>query len=1160
MNTLHPVFNDTLLRTGFANLHEALEAAGEVAMKSDDLEAAISALNRLTELCASVTTFATASRGTKIESWAAGAVLTNDGVMHIDDKVLVDGHGARLVPKIQYLNWVLRLHTDAISRVAQLIAGTLRRHTGDRWRELAKGLRRFEAPAFFRIRRDGDSYVGDSLTSADVAKIALEFFGAERNFMRHVVVTRWVAEQRDEDLLRLITGHANSGLEMPAPCSLYSPLAAIAAAGNELEDLLARWLPRFTPCKESAPIPFVKISAGRIAKGLGAHRHCLLSGLSGPMLVDWHLAAERIVSSIRRKITGVDGQLSPGANLLLHLAVFDGIHDSRDLRQIYSDLHGNLLATPSGWVIQVMRENYPAPLRINAQAPTAALLLHFSSAPASRDVAFEASTQELDSWLKAEWPSYFGDSKSSATDCLLACAALWCDLMIPTGLQYCYEAENCAALLDERSSAKLHAMPATPEAGNEQEGQQGTTSRASGDLEPYFNLINRVGDNTRQLGELKARASALEVELKRLPTPKRGTWIHALALVCGRNIELVRAGKASAIEFSSMRTYFSNLRRNIVGLSETHPGECDAMDWHHVAQHLREVLRSTGESAGKVMPGRSEDQLSAANWFLRSLKDCGFDVPDSVLLGQPSRFQTPHRPTAVAFISAEELATSKNLVRTWNQDHPIQLLRIELLPRLLKALSLRWSEAIYLRDTDILSGGSYVCIQSAGFSHLKSYSARRICPLQEDLRGPLDDLIVRLRHLNGQDRGSHFLFLDVDPSTDEPHVSHQIHGEISDSLRISSCSSNSRVHWLRTSGISDKLFPEWAEIYRRWQVGTLGPTVLAEYFGFTGDRAWHAERVRNESGHAQTRTTLAHYAAPSIQFRALALASTLAAMPPGPAVLANIGVSSDALRKESSRKMDIRTDPWLFVRRRSNPAADDPTGDRAPVAESSRTLPLRVDSLHGVLTISPAQLQYLALRLMDEPLERCQDRLRLATSECRVLEKYLEADRFVGDVLRQRVAAGDPNGRARAADIAHVLSAVGFRLANFLLCRDFGFSVNLLDLLSATPRSTPWSDRARELADEMKDSDFLIEIVPATRHDDLHSRVRLFKHAQLRIRPAQRDIGSLPRFFLTTTDTSESNRVRKARVTVLARLMCQAHLLALKGRGQHDQAQEAGEA
>ncbi|HEY9096123.1 MAG TPA: hypothetical protein VIN35_10295, partial [Hydrogenophaga sp.] len=213
--------SDDQIRAGFERMHVRSRALlSSTKHIKTDLESAIQSLNELTQLSAAMTVFSVAGRGSKVEEITWGALFCHRDFMWLEDKKVEFESSSRILPKVSFLQIALHRMFIARQAVAEELAVRLRRDLATQWKEVASGQLRFDAPAFEYITLKFGKVTRKPVTASDLEEISRQYFQAEKNFMRHVLVTHWAIAGKDRYLLRLITGHSMAGLALPAAGSM----------------------------------------------------------------------------------------------------------------------------------------------------------------------------------------------------------------------------------------------------------------------------------------------------------------------------------------------------------------------------------------------------------------------------------------------------------------------------------------------------------------------------------------------------------------------------------------------------------------------------------------------------------------------------------------------------------------------------------------------------------------------------------------------------------------------------------------------------------------------------------------------------------------------------------------------------------------------------
>ena len=1136
--------SDAELKAGFEKMEQDMHTHFQLVRINRSIAQRLSSFNELVRLSAAATIFTIGGRGSKIQNFKTGSVYLSQTILHVDDKDINDGRGSRLLPRTVYLSHVLARLGHAQALVASTIGKSLPKNRGDVWRELARGILRFDAEAFQWVDVRNGTPTRQPVLAADIETVAQKYFGRKKNFMRHVLITSWSISRMDRNLLRLITGHGATGLEMPAPCAVYSPRSAITEADRLLQTLLDRWLPCIDPTAEVAFTPrFSSLPARRIHKIHKANRHDLVTGISGPLLGRWHLAAEAVVNEIRKLLLAGTGPDGPEAKLWLHLVVFDGLHAPTDLDTIFENIRHAFRLGGCGWTYSFKRHGNAQPHRNPVQAPTAALLnghpgLLMEDQPSNpADVL-----KEVSDWLMTSLPHCWekSDVKSSPAEGMLACCALWCDLVVPSSLQYGYEPSNHAAMLDGFSSNQLLRLEPVFQPVQLARSNR-PTAHAAGPLKNLLTIVNELGDNNKKIGELKARASLLDLEIPKLGAQADGSWVALLISALQHNNQLIRKGIKDRLEFSSLATYLSYLKPNLISLLAEVPGEYDALDWMDVSKGLR-IVATEGKS-GKERKTNEERQMAqhdAVNWLLKTLRASGQDIPAEALHVDTSRSMQLSSSTPITLISDAHLLHLQELLRSWHRDFPLQAIRSELIVSLLENAPLRWGEVSCTSAADLLRQEDFICIQPAGLSQIKSFMSRRLAPVPSATRALANSLRDRLRLANKDVGRETFYFLNDVNGVVDGSTAHWLHHDISTALCAITGNPSVKVHAMRARSICQLAFPDWSKNFSDWLDGSIGPLELGSYFRYDTDKAWRIDKIRCSAGHAQVRTTVAHYLYAGFQLRAMALATTLVGLRPTSTLVEAIATTMHALKKQTTRKGAVREDPWIFVQQHL-PKNRVELPSHASI-NTSVHVSVSAEPIVTLVQLDFKDIQYVALRLTGCSISTAADALDLTVEKYSFLEVKIEQEIDASAQLRERLR-GHSGGRAKAADIKLIVSDACTIFIALLKRAGTDSAETLLGLLTQKPHLCEWHERVLKLEGHFVNTPWVLECITDRRFENPDISLRLSRQPTLLISQPQRDIGRYPRVYIIPKKTDDRSTVIKARLTTMGRLLCKAHTL-----------------
>lgn len=1147
LSDVRNVVSDTALMTGFKEMEDRAAALqSEILKKSTSLSTSIHALNEFTQLTASMCIFLVGGRGSRVEEITCGALFCSDTEWWLEDKKIEHENSSRIVPKLSHQKHWLSRHFVAQQSVAERLSGFLRRDRSERWKELATGFLRFDAYAFELLTLESEKVSRTSVTARNIEAISRHYFRAGKNFMRHVLITKWGLGREDGNLLRLITGHSTAGLAVPAAGAIYTAESAVKAAGAVLEVILKPLLPTIdVPTDAQTSYRFVALPGRRILKVHSAYRDHL-DTWSAIVFSRWHLGAVRIINQVRGLLLKGQGPSNPIARLWLHLITFDSVHEVYDLEAIFGALTSSFELSEAGWVMKICRTDSYHQLITPLQIPTALLISEIDInefKPQNYLNVVDAAEQ----WLFEATPELWGRKMTGAADALLACSRLWSDWCLPSAVQLCYPQTSHAPVLDSVSNGHLFRLRSTQTTAprpTKQNPQDASTDLFS----TFFKVVNRLGSSRYKHGEQKKRAQLFSRWLNWAKLPPHGELACTLIQTVSINTSRIRAGKKNAIEWSSQATYLSSLRPFLTSMRNEDPETFDALDWHIFSTEL-------------ISYAQSEDRQNvtaseAAQWILGCLRELGHPIPSNNDLTQSKRYPAATLTTAIAHITQEQLHTAIQL-STNDAITPLDCTRIQAAFNALSRLPLRWGELSAIAVNNLTSTGK-LCITSAGYAHLKSHFSRRRLDLPPDLFDELQLLINQINALNTHGHEETTL-LGSRRLKDGTVIqdSSWIRDAITWSVQIASSNSNFRIHAFRANFVTNTLLPAWQQAITTAKHGGAGPKDASANFLYNASRAWLTELVRLACGHASIRTTLSYYFHGWLLVRSIALHATLVNHEPTPYLLNKVGVSSAALIKARSRKANIHADPWQYLQLKL-PKAVRTLKETSTPSTLNNDHTDQINKAYNTFEANPSPqketkqnhssrdhpsthltaTRYLGLRLLGMDGTSATNLLNtLHTSTATNLETMLKLSNLSTEALRGRVK-GDISGRAFKADINLLISDHANECFRALSGLPAGSLYSLLGLLLTKQQTINWPEEIADLAPRIANANFCLELVCDVKHVDPKMNLILSKSEAILIGSPAHDVGPLPRVFVQPKDIQHRNTVAKARWTTLIRILC----------------------
>ena len=1149
--------SDEHIAAGFTDMEARADALQALILnRRTNLTSSIHNLNELTQLTAALTTFLVGGRGSRVEEITCGALYCASDCWWLEDKKVEHENSSRILPKPKHLRQGLHRLFIARKAVAERLSSRLRRDLAERWKELASGQLRFDAPVFEYLDFSSEKVTKSAVTAAEIEAVSQRFFSAGKNFMRHVLITHWALDGEDPHLLRVITGHATAGLALPAAGAMYTPESATQAAGVLLENLLKKWLPDIG-AKASVPDPykFFAMPGRRVLKVHNAHRENI-EKWDAPVFSRWHLAAVRIMDRVRELLMNGHGPNHPHARLWLHLVSFDALNEPIDLESIFEDINASFELGSTGWVAKFKRSNSKHVLVTPVQLPTAILLSQHRQNAEIKPSAYSEVLEAAEKWIGEAIADCWGGEKVGVGKALLACSRLWADWCLPPATQLCYSPTSCAPVLDSHSNANLFGLKASQ--GTEPPARPRHVLRTTTDLfSAFYKVVNRLGSSRHKLGEQKKRAQLFDrwVSLSRIPT--EGELTCTLVRVVSVNATRIRASKRNAIEWSSQATYLSTLRPFLTMARNLDPDAFDAQEW---VEFCRDLLAFSHADEKQTVTA-----TEASEWIMGCLRELGHPLPSRADLTQIKRYPVATATTAIAAFTQEQLDQAA-LMLISSQDGPLRQARIQLAIKLLGSLPMRWSELATAAVSDATADGA-ICITSRGYAHLKSHAARRRLALTEEHLRELTSLIQQIEELKTHGVPEALIFgsrtlHDGTQTVDSAWIRSAITAAVQSVARNPSF----RIHAFRAHVVSHLLLPDWRWATKPPQPRVTGPRATSALFGYQKHRAWATDVVRLCAGHASVQTTLSYYFHAWLPVRALALRATLIRHGPTEHLLNQLGVSTAALTKARLRDQRYQ-DPWEYLQSKLPvgttkdksqtlpPIAafkDVSAANNATIAAESHVLPVWTPAWGGALTSTefplPPQVTYLGIRMLGIDQRTANNMLGgLQRQVVDDLESRLVLSNLSSETLRGRIK-GDITGRAMAADIRQLQSPQAHDLITVLSGIPTVQLRMLLQLLLPRHELVHWEDEIIAAAPWLEKSQICLEVVSDIRRVDPALNIQLSKLDAVLIGPPAHDIGSLPRIFIQPRDPTARNTVAKARWTTLVRVLANALLVLRTSR------------
>ncbi|HEY9096830.1 MAG TPA: hypothetical protein VIN35_13880, partial [Hydrogenophaga sp.] len=831
---------------------------------------------------------------------------------------------------------------------------------------------------------------------------------------------------------------------------------------------------------------FAALPGRRILKVHLAHR-AHLNKWGAPIFSRWHLASIRIVERVRQLLIDGHRPSNPLARLWLHLVTFDSIFETGDLTYVFGNLDKSLALGSGGWVTRIQRHDTRHSLVAPAQIPTSIQLHQLQEDDGLKAlVDYDKVLTEVTNWLEKATTDCWGGNAERADEGLLACTRLWADWHLPSAVQMCYSPDSHAPVLDGRSNAQLFGLQTAIDSGNASRKSYHNSSNNL--LSAFFKVINRLGSSKYKLGEKRKRAQLFERWVTLAKVPAEGELTCALVKASMINVDRIRASKKSAIKWSSMATYFSTLREYLSEVRDLDPENADALELHEFCVDLLTFSNDKDK--------QTTTSAEAAIWLLDALREAGYPLPSRDQLSHVKKHPASTITTSTVSITQKQIDQACEALLELGGS-PLEQARAEAAIRLLCEVPIRWGELAATHRSDVTINGDSR-ITTNGFSHLKSFSARRRTRLQGHALSSQRSLMQQLDALDRCGESESMLFGSKKlPGESEFVDSARLRYEITSAFRVATNNPKFRIHALRAHAISERLLPNWMNAILSAQQGDFGPLNANALFRYRQQRAWTPEDTRLVAGHAAIQTTLSHYFNAWLPIRSLAVMATMENVRISESLLKSLGVSSTALTKAGTRDPQFRRDPWLYLQRklasmnqrvfeksaaakeaeRSLAPAGDPSADE-PAKDVPASRPVLNNAAQDSSSHLVRKVRYLGLRLMGLDMRAALNFLGSQSNEStEAIEVILARSEHAREasLLRSRLK-GDITGRALTADIKLLRSSKASDLI-CLLSQAPSESVRLLlSILSPQHQCVNWSEELVTTAQCLQGAPVCLEV------------------------------------------------------------------------------------
>jgi hypothetical protein len=1050
--------SDESIYLGIKHLvQEARHANSEIQISTQPHEL-IKSFNTCAGITCALLLISVAGRATKIQELHWGSLLTSEELLHINDKNIREEEGSRLIAKTPLSRWAINTYIQALHSIEQALSHHRLKviFAKEANRKLSSFY--FSKSAFVSLELKANEILCTPLTAKVIESITTKTFGFHKNFMRHALINHWYESNLDALLLRSITGHARIEFEAPSISCSYSPKSLFLSAGKDLAHIFKKWTPANLTVTAPSPSILEKVSHQNLTNAYLKSKKQIQKQREGITYTQWHLLGERVTKAIQTKLINTHPTDSM-AHLWLMLVCIEGITDKKDLTQILSIF--DLTKEPRGWLAKWERVGSDQYCTQILHEPTARLLCAIQKN--STPIELGEVTEQVDQWLLQQSQTdpllrEIFTSKKPPHESLLACASLYLDLQVPTSLQYCNLSTSYAAYINTASVLKLmgrRELVTLPALKRSTYYKSKAVSLEK--LDAFISLVYELGENAKNHGESRKRASKYEAASTALGLPYASGWVKDLDLVVRFNCKLIKNDQAGKIQFSSLRTYISHLKYYFYESPELPPNVWDEESAIDLSKRLFELPPSSHRKIldDKKIEKRLSDQSDAATWLLKSLRALGYYVP----MIFPNKDGTSQHASAICFVSKADLLNAKNFVNA-SVSTELERLQSQLALELLSCAPMRWMECATLQPKHLIQRTNDLSIESSGFSHIKSYSSTRHIKLPESVANKFTHLAQRIQEM--EFTPSHFLFFkSTEKNKANAAKANWINRTLQQALAQSTGDATFRVHHLRANRICENIYPSLEKHLELWLKNPQSHRKnLSKYFAYSSSNAWVVDQACTQAGHAHPSTTLKSYLFMHPIARYLAIGSSL------DSALLSTSIERDMLtsKKENCEHAKLSKGTPASKLLKPSHTLDDPAIDGVPLTEE--------------LSMQTT-CRYWSLRLLGRNQTTVCDDLEISLQDAVKLERLLKSSKAWG------LSQSQPSTKVK-------LSFENFE--NFLKALSLASNLELkclIELLKGEPKVEHWEDQLKKIAVYLSAHQFKLELVSNQLHTDLQRNAQL---------------------------------------------------------------------
>lgn len=919
----------SMLRSGFERLIKDIVQHSRLVQSWSSDEIGITAIGRLAPLCAELFHIPIGGRGSAPERISIGSVTAGRNWFVLMDKLTDGERSARLLPHTKVTMAAVRIFRAARQRAEQQLGMTAVRRLAS------------EQPLFATIElapsdvsNAGREYRWKPIDAAAISAMATEYFGADLNFQRSILVTELGEAYVNRWLIRSMTGHGSYLTHAFAPSMSVAPAEALELLRPELEkavltsfggaDLLER-CSHGLPESSVPPLPIGHPRDRSPSASAAPISSDPLQALGNQCLIDW-----RFVEETRQHLAAADGSASADVELLLSALAFSGTPTVELALDVVLDPASLKHEGPVPGVIW-RRQHYVHDLWLPLQRPTRLALQHRGpSAVLGRSALIAQAAQYLRSRSGYHgWPS---DDFKTLVRFQQACEA-WRRVEFPPYLCALALPWQQSACLSHRSIHRL-ATGGAAEAPNikvlSAKFKRGdrVRDRVHG-LTRIQKALQSAATDTDSKGRLIRRGQVLNTELDKIDGHGSAIFHFLLRVYRREAFEMVN-DLDTANDASSAATRFSALWPTFEKLPwDKDPDDFQTEDLvqivedvnaHCLGQMVREdQLYTTTDGAARS--SRAHDALQR---LFNVLSRDGFEIPDEAwqAIGGAIVYQPRISASSTVLFDADIESICESTAAALI-DEPLLAQRQSTKIRTMAKAPLRLGEASCL-PYDCITELNALAIATTDFGVDKTKHAPRLIQLENDLAELIKDTAKVSRSIAP---GGKWIFRFDDDATQDDVRCNRLLAEL---IRLRTGEPFARPQSLRANAYQELLWPGWRSILTSFLGGeTSAPDCLHWIRATSAEKRWTcAIGSAVAAGHGAVDPGLLHYAGAWALIYAVHYEASLTRTPPGHGWFDRLKLAPESMERARRRAGNENFDPWRWLE-----SGRYDTGNMAPLYE-----------------------------------------------------------------------------------------------------------------------------------------------------------------------------------------------------------------------------------